>query len=201
MKIMMPTNSFCRSWPMKTQNVIFSLRPYFSMAKVPTSVSLFLLDAFYYCFFSKLWWFFVCKTTFKGFSEISLQKHLCHERMGASFKMVGPPQLWKILKTEPNFQYDIKWDANKNQDRPHFHTCMMFMYRGSYMSGHLIWNLCNKLCNFGILRAFGEHHSCKILFIVWPLQRSYTLKITQVRRSIAVWTTCRHWFCSITQRI
>ena len=28
--------------------------------------------------------------------------------------------------------------------------------RGSYMSGHLIWNLSNELCNFGILRAFGE---------------------------------------------
>ena len=29
-------------------------------------------------------------------------------------------------------------------------------------------------------------HECKILFITWPLQRSETLKITQVRRSIAV---------------
>ena len=92
--------------------------------------------------------------------------------------------------------------------------------------GHLIWNLWNSLCNFSILRAEGEgsqnnrirlakyrnyttsfinfilnDHECKILFITWPLQRSYTLKITQVRRSIAVWTTCGHWFCSITQWI
>ena len=54
MKIMMPQNSFWRSWPIKTYNVFFSIRPYFSMTKVSTSLSLhaFLLDAFHYLFFS-----------------------------------------------------------------------------------------------------------------------------------------------------
>ena len=45
--------SLGRSWPIQTQNVIFSSSPYFSMAKVPTSVSLFLLVAFHHCLFSK----------------------------------------------------------------------------------------------------------------------------------------------------
>ena len=32
-------------------------------------------------------------------------------------------------------------------------------HKGSYMSGHLIWNLLNELCNFSILRAFGEQNT------------------------------------------
>ena len=48
---------------------------------------------------------------------------------GASFKMVGPPQVWKRLKSEPKFQYVIKWEVNKTQDRQYFRTCMMFMYQ------------------------------------------------------------------------
>ena len=33
----------------------------------------------------------------------------------------------KKKKTEPNFQYVIVWNTTKNQDRPHFRTCMMYM--------------------------------------------------------------------------
>ena len=36
---------------------------------------------------------------------------------------------------------------------------VIVIYRGSYMSGHLIWNLWNELYNFGILRAFGEQNT------------------------------------------
>ena len=42
------------------------------------------------------------------------------------------------------------------------HFCLhrlWFIYRGSYMSGYLIWNLWNELCSFGILRAFGEQNT------------------------------------------
>ena len=35
----------------------------------------------------------------------------------------------------------------------------LLIHRGSYMSGHLIWNLWNSLCNLGILRAFGEQNT------------------------------------------
>ena len=68
-----------------------------------------------------------------------------------------------------------------------------FIHRGSYIRGHLIWNYTTSFINFIL-----TDHECKILFIAWPLQWSKTLKITQVRRSIAVWTTCGQWFCSIT---
>ena len=34
------------------------------------------------------------------------------------------------------------------------------IYRGSYISKHLIWNSWNELSNFGILRAFGEIRFC-----------------------------------------
>ena len=127
MKIKMPQNSFCRSWPIKTHSVIFSLCPYFCIAKVPTSLSLFVLDAFHLCFFSIFLWFLVCKTTFKGYYEISLQKRLCHERTVHPLKWWAHPSFEKVLKTDPNFQYVIKWDANKNQDRPLFRICRMFM--------------------------------------------------------------------------
>ena len=48
----------------------FSL-PYFSMAKVPKLLSLFLLDPFHYFFISIYQRFLVCKTTFKVFYKIS----------------------------------------------------------------------------------------------------------------------------------
>ena len=32
----------------------------------------------------------------------------------------------------------------------------ILIHRGSYMSGHFIWNLLNELVNFGILRALAS---------------------------------------------
>ena len=48
------------------------------------------------------------------------------------------------------------------------------IYRGSYMSGHLIWSLWNSLCNFGILRALASkipklHNEFHKFHVKWPL--------------------------------
>ena len=110
----------------------FRICPYLSMAKVPISLSLFLLDAFHHCFFSKIEWFLVCQTTFKGFYEILLKKgNACATRTRCILLNDGPIQVWKKKKkkkTEPNFQHVIMWNATKNQDRPPFRTYMMYMY-------------------------------------------------------------------------
>ena len=77
------------------------------------------------------------------------------------------------------------------------------IYRGSYMSGQLIWKW-NELCTFyatSFINFILNNCECKILFIIWPVQRSKSLKITQLRLSITVCTNCCQWFCSITQGI
>ena len=71
------------------------------MAKILTS-SLFLLDAFQYCFFSKFWWFLVCKTTFKGLYE-TLQKRLCHARTVHPLKQWAHPSFEKFQRLNQIF--------------------------------------------------------------------------------------------------
>ena len=52
---------------------------------------------------------------------------LCHARTVHPYKWRTHPSFGKKKKTEPNFQYVIVWNTTKNQDRPHFRTCMMYM--------------------------------------------------------------------------
>ena len=102
MTIKMLQKSLYRLWPTNAQNVIFSLRPYFRMAKLTTLLSLFLLDMFLYCFFSKFSWLLVCKTTFKGFHKISLQKRLCHGAWGILING-APTQILNYFKDWTKF--------------------------------------------------------------------------------------------------
>ena len=52
--------------------------------------------------------------------------------------------LWDLFYTsrtansKVNGQYVIKWDANKNQDRPHFRTFIMFMQQ---VTQHFLWSV------------------------------------------------------------
>ena len=85
--------------------------------------------SFHFYFFL---WFCVCKTTFKGFLQNFIAKMFVSWAHSATFKIVGPPQFWIFFKTDPNFLYVIKWDANKNQ------------YRSPFVH---VWCSCKKLCN------------------------------------------------------
>ena len=159
MRLKIPQNSFCRSWPIKTQNVISSLRPYLSIAKVPTSLSLFLLDAFHYCFFSTFWWFLVqsVKQLSKAYTKFHC-KHVCAMSTRCiGIKMVRPPKFWKSLKTEPNFQYAIKWDTKIHEH----HTCATLwssyatvLMRSFFLTSvYIRWMLRKSVDMFGINRV------------------------------------------------
>ena len=50
MKIKMPKKAHVVDNQQKRKTSFFPLCPHFSMAKIPTSLSLFLLDDFHYCF-------------------------------------------------------------------------------------------------------------------------------------------------------
>ena len=56
---------------------------------------------------------------------------LCHARTVHPYKWRTHPSFEKKKKkkkkTEKKFQYVIVWNTTKNQDRPHFRTCMMYM--------------------------------------------------------------------------
>ena len=43
----------------------------------------------------------------------------------------------------------------------------LYVYRGSYTSGHFVWNLWNEpLASF--INFIWNDHECKVLFIIWP---------------------------------
>ena len=50
------------------------------------------------------------------------------------------------------------------------HIC--FQYRGSYTSGHFIWNLWNEPLTSFINFKWNDH-DCKILFIIWQFRAGF----------------------------
>ena len=127
-----------------------------------------------------------CKTTFKGFYEISLQKHLCHERMVHPLQWWAHPSFEKFLKTEPKFQHVIKWDINENQDRQHFShmydvhvaSCATFLMRRFFFTSvYNLWisDVLNSFV-FTSIHVFPKRKICVIFAFeyIWVKPRAFT---------------------------
>ena len=83
---------------------------------------------------------------------------------------------WHCMITYFFILIHVPWDVNLTLTT----DCLIqlhFSYRGSYTSGHFIWNLSNDRCA-SFINFIWNDHECKILFIIWPFEmRFYRLQI------------------------
>ena len=99
MKIKVPQNSFCHSWPIKGRTSYFHY----------VHISAWLKSQYHYhyyhsCFFPKFWWFLVCITTFKGLKITKFHcTNVCAVSARCILKIGEPTQVLKIFKDWPKF--------------------------------------------------------------------------------------------------